>query len=283
MSDDESEYILGTGGAELTRLGFQHQVWAAATARAWERAGFSRGASILDLGCGPGYATFDLAGLVGPAGRVVAVDVSDRFIRHLNAERSRRGVENIETVREDLARLSVPASTMDGAFARWVLCFVSDPQAIVSRVAETLRPGGTFAVMDYYRYESFTVAPRSEAIERVVAAVARSFRRDGGNPDIGCELPAMMRRAGLEVRSVRPIVRVARPGSALWEWPATFFANYLPSLVQMGELTENHARAFTRDWGERSRSPDAFLTSPPMVEVIGVNFMGSESLKKGTH
>jgi hypothetical protein len=79
-----------------------------------------------------------------------------------------------------------------------------------------------------------------------------------------------MRQAGLEVRTLRPLVRVARPGSALWEWPATFFANYLPSLVQMGEITDDDRRAFEREWQERSRSSDAFLLSPPMVEVTGV-------------
>jgi hypothetical protein len=124
--------------------------------------------------------------------------------------------------------------------------------------------------MDYCRYEGFMVAPRDEAIERVVAAVARSFRRHGGDPDVGQLLPALMRGAGLAVPTVRPIVRLARPGTALWEWPATFFANYLPTLVQMGEITDAEREAFARAWAERSQSPDAFLLTPPMVEVIGV-------------
>ena len=270
MSAAEREYVLGTGDDELVRLGFQHQIWAAPTAAAWERAGFGRGGHVLDVGCGPGYATFDLANLVGPGGRVVAVDVSERFIGYLDAERRRRGMEQIETHVEDLQALSVPASSVDGAFARWVLCFVRDPRAIVERVARALRPGGAFVVMDYCRYQSFTVAPHGDAIAHVVAAVARSFRRHGGNPDVGLDVPAYMRAAGLEVRTLRPLVRAARPGSALWEWPATFFANYLPSLVRMGEITDEERRAFEWEWEERSRSPDAFLLSPPMVEVTGV-------------
>jgi SAM-dependent methyltransferase len=270
VSAQEREYVLGTGDAELARLGFQHQVWAAPTAAAWERAGFGPGQRILDVGCGPGYATFDLANLVGPGGRVVAVDVSERFVGYLDAERRRRGVEQIETRAEDLETLSVPESSVDGAFARWVLCFVRDPRGVVERVARSLRPGGAFTVMDYCHYQSFTVAPRSAAIERVVGAVAQSFRRHGGNPDVGLDVPAFMRQAGLEVRTLRPLVRVARPGSALWEWPATFFANYLPALVRMGEITDGERRAFERDWEDRTRSPDAFLLSPPMVEVVGV-------------
>jgi SAM-dependent methyltransferase len=270
MSDTEREYVLGTGDAELARLGFQHQVWAAPTAGAWERAGFRPGAELLDVGCGPGYATFDLADLVGPTGRVLGVDVSERFIGYLDAERRRRGIEQIETRVEDLEALSLPEASVDGAFARWVLCFVRDPRAVVERVARALRPGGAFAVMDYCHYEGFMVAPRGEAIPRVIGAVARSFRQHGGNPDVGGEVPALMHGAGLEVRTLRPLVRLARPDTALWAWPATFFANYLPSLVEQGEITETERAAFWVEWEERARSPDAFLFSPPMVEVIGV-------------
>jgi ubiquinone/menaquinone biosynthesis C-methylase UbiE len=270
MSATEREYVLGTGDAELARLGFQHQVWASATAAAWERGGFRPGARILDVGCGPGYATFDLAHLVGPAGHVLAVDVSARFIDYLDAERRRRGVEHVEARVEDLEELSVSAASVDGAFARWVLCFVRRPEVVVQHVARALRPGGAFVVMDYCNYEGFTVAPRDAAIDRVVAAVARSFRRHGGDPNVGSALPAFMRGAGLEVRTLRPLVRLARPGSALWEWPGSFFTRYVLNLVQMGEITDEERLAFLRAWEERSRSPDAFLLTPPMVEVVGV-------------
>jgi SAM-dependent methyltransferase len=265
----EREYVLGTNDAELARLGFQHQVWAGATAAAWARAGFRPGGRILDVGCGPGYATFDLANLVGARGRVIAVDVSERFVGYLEEERRRRGLEQVETRVEDLETLSVPESSVDGAFARWVLCFVRDPRLVVERVARTLRPGGTFAVIDYCHYEGLALAPPGETFTRVVAAVAGSFRRSGGNPNVGLEVPGFMREAGLEVHSIRPVVRVARPGSALWEWPATFFANYLPGLVRAGAITEDERGAFSREWDERARTPGAFFLTPPMVEVVG--------------
>ena len=269
MSESESEYVLGTHAAEHARLGYQHRVWAGPTADAWERGGFRPGSRILDVGCGPGYATFNLAQLVGKDGSVVAVDMSERFVGQLEAERKRRGLPNIEPRVHDLEALDEPASSVDFAFARWVLCFVGQPQLVVERVARTLRPGGTFVVMDYVNYEGFFVAPRSEAIERGIAAVASSFRRHGGDPNVGRELPGYMQRAGLEVRSIRPIVRLARPGSALWEWPWTFFENFLPTLVDSGALAPDEHQAFVRDWQARTRDPAAFLMTPPMVEVIG--------------
>ena len=274
MTDTERDYLLGTHDAELVRLGFQHRVWAGPTADAWERGGFRPGSRILDVGCGPGYATLDLAQLVGPSGSVVAVDRSERFITHLENERRRRGFAQIETRLEDLESLSQPESSVDFAFARWVLCFVPRPDEVVRRVAKALRPGGAFVVMDYCHYDGFCVAPRSEVIERIIAAVSESFRRSGGNADVARDVPGHMLDAGLEVRSIRQVVRLGRPGDAVWEWPWVFFVNFLPMLVESGLITEDDRLAFNRDWEERARNPGAFLLTPPMVEIAGVKPAG---------
>ena len=270
MSDTEHDYLLGTHEAELVRLGFQHRVWAGPTADAWERGGFRPGATILDVGCGPGYATLDLAQLVGGSGRVIAVDRSERFIGHLEAERQHRGLKQIETRLEDLETLSQAEESVDYAFARWVLCFVPRPDDVVARVARALRPGGTFVVMDYCHYEGFCVAPRSPVIERVIGAVAESFRRAGGNADVGRDVPGYMLDAGLEVRGIRQVVRLGRARSLVWEWPWAFFVNFLPTLVESGLISEDDRIEFNRDWEDRARNPAAFLLTPPMVEITGV-------------
>lgn len=266
---DEREYLLGTHDAELIRLGFQHQVWSAHAVRGWERAGFRLGQRLLDVGCGPGYTTFDLARLVGDAGEVVAVDLSRRFVGYLAEQARARGLSSIETRIQDVERLDLPPESFDGAFTRWVLCFVSDPAATVAGVARALRPGASFVVQDYLRYPAITMAPRSDAFSQIVDAVVRSWRARGGDPEIGIRIPAMMTRAGLKVTSVHPIVRVARPGTSLWQWPETFFTGYVPNLVESGLVTPDDADAFWRDWRDRSADPAAFLLTPPMVEVIG--------------
>jgi SAM-dependent methyltransferase len=265
-----TDYILGSGDPELARLSLQHQLWAGPTADAWERAGFGPGQHLLDVGSGPGFATFDLARLAGPEGHVTAVDRSERFMRHLDEHARALGVHNVETRVADVSALGLPEAHYDGAFARWVLCFVADPQAVVDGVALALRPGSRFVVLDYCRYRALSLAPHSEAFERVVAAVDRSFRDAGGDPDVGLVLPTLMLRAGLEVREVRPLVRVARAGSPLWAWPIAFFRGYVPLLVEWGLVGQADADAFFADWEQRSTDPAAFLMTPPMVEVIGV-------------
>ena len=269
-SKSEREYVLGTNDGELSRLGLQHQLWSEQTARAWERAGFVSGQTLLDVGCGPGYATFDLARLVGERGEVIGIDQSQRFIDQLDSQVRAQGARNIATRLSDVEKIKLPRASVDGAFARWLLCFVKNPETVIAGVARALKRGGTFVVLDYFNYEAVTIAPRHEIFRRFFRAVAESWRQRGGDPDVGCKIPTLMNRHGLEVREINSVVRIARPGSQFWQWPATFFDNYLPALMEMGLFNQADVRLFRREWKKRAHDPAAFFASPPMVEIIAV-------------
>jgi ubiquinone/menaquinone biosynthesis C-methylase UbiE len=266
----EREYVLGTNAEELVRLGFQHRAWAQYAFALWEEAGFSAGKTILDVGCGPGFGTIDLARIVGPAGRVIAIDASDRFLEYLRGQLAAQSLAQVETRLGDVENLDLPPGSIDGAYARWVLCFVKNPSAVVSAVAKALRPGAAFAIQDYFNYAAITLAPRSEIFSRVVRAVIASWIGHGGDPDLVGRLPALMQENGLELRLIRPIMRAARPSSLLWEWPGSFFRNFVPALVRDGYLTRDDHDAFEREWARRSQDPTTFFCTPPVFDVLAV-------------
>ncbi len=62
----DRDYVLGTHEKELARLGLQHRVWRPVVLDCWQKAGITVGKRVLDVGAGPGYATVDLAEIVGP-------------------------------------------------------------------------------------------------------------------------------------------------------------------------------------------------------------------------
>ncbi len=76
----DSDYVLGTNDEELDRLGLQHRVWRPIVLECWRRAGITFGSRVIDVGAGPGYATVDLAELVGPTVEVFAIERSARFL-----------------------------------------------------------------------------------------------------------------------------------------------------------------------------------------------------------
>ncbi len=267
---DQKEYALGTHDAEIVRLGVQHKLWSASAFAIWERAGISVGKTVLDIGCGPGYTSYDLAGVVTSKGTVIAIDESTRFIDHLKS-RLRHDTEiPIDARVGDAQKLDLPPKSIDAAYQRWVLCFVRDPEAVVRGVAKALKPGGVFAIQDYMNYEGVLLAPQSTAFLRFMAVVASAWNEHGGDTKIGLRLPTLLAKHGLTPREIRPLHRVARPHSQLWTWPTIFIETYAPKLVEEGRLTPEEHKALMRDWKQRSNDPGAFFCSPPMVEIIAV-------------
>lgn len=270
-------YALGVNEAELHRLGFQHRLWAESATSIWLRAGLQRGMSVLDVGCGPGFTTADLALLVGQSGRVAAIDEAEMFIAHLRDRARAMLLANVTPLVADatapddaLREAGFARGSFDFAYTRWVPCFVGDAGALVAGVSRALRPGGVFAVQDYCNYRAAELLPRSEAFREVICAVAAHWATRGGDCDVASRLPELFIEHGLEIREVRPLQRVASPGDLLWRWPEVFFDNYLPVLLDAGMISGEVAQRFRADWKARSADPNARFLTPPMLDIIGV-------------
>lgn len=280
-----NEYVLGTGRDESDRLGLQHRLWSAASHKLWERAGIRPGMSVLDAGCGPGFAAMDLAQIVGPRGRVVGIDESPGFLKALGEEAKARHMTHVERVLGDVQQLetAVPGSrgAFDMAYVRWVLCFVPRPADVVKGLAALVKPGGRVAIQDYFNYEhSIKIAPRDAAFERVIAGVAASFRARGGNPDIFGELPGMLLANGFEISHFDVVQRTARPpaaaacglsgGDTMWHWPDTFFRTFTPKLVEQGFITGAERDAGLAAWNRACGDPAAFVLMPSVFELVAI-------------
>jgi ubiquinone/menaquinone biosynthesis C-methylase UbiE len=269
---EPGEYVLGTGDQELDRLGLQHRLWSASAHLLWERACLKPGMAVLDVGSGPGHATMDLAEIVSETGRVYAVDESALFLHHLHSRVQGRGRSNVQRILGDVQQLPILLPDLRGqidfAWARWVLCFVPDPEAVVEGVAAMLKRGGRWAIHDYFNYETMTLAPRRDAFTKVITAVARSWRDHGGDPDVAGRLPALLRKHGLEVTHLSVNQRVGTPDSTIWAWPDSFWRSFLPRLLKMGYITREEAEAFSAAWIEASADPDTFMMLPPVWELI---------------
>ena len=267
LAPDEP-YLLGTHGAEERRLEIQHRLWAGAARDLWDRAGFGPGERLLDLGCGPGFATLELAERVGAAGRVLAVDESAHFIGSLTRKAKRLGFRQITARVERAEMLRLEPASLDGAFVRWLFCFLSDPAAVIDRIVDGLRPGGRFVAWDFLNYDAMTLLPRSPAFERVRVAVYESFAGSGGDLNIGDRLPGLIAASGCRVVDLVPLVRFIRPGTGFWKWPSQFFSNFVPRLVETGLLTESERRAFETEWRDRERDPGTFLFAAPVIGIV---------------
>jgi SAM-dependent methyltransferase len=263
---EEKPYVLGTHDAEIERLGLQHRLWRARALEGWSRAAFTLGHRIIDVGCGPGYATADLAELVGPTGEVVSIDRSQRFLEVVR-QKAQRGNLPVRTLSIDFAEEGVPALDADGAWVRWVFAFVPRPQELLRSIHAALKPGGRLVVHEYFDYRTWRLSPRDEHFEGFVGAVMKSWRDEGGEPDVGFDLPRWMRDLGFDV-AWRQFTDMIRPHDQLWEWPRAFVETGLVRMIDLGRITREEAALVRVAFERVSADPHAHMVIPSVVELV---------------
>lgn len=267
-SEADGGYLLGADDPELARLRRQDEIWRGPTRSLLAAAGFGPGMRLADLGCGPGWTTLELAALAGLGGEAIGRDRWERMILAARAAAAGQGVRNARFETADAAA-PWPEASLDGAFARWLFCWLPDPAAALRATARGLRPGGRLAILDYLRYApEVALTPSGPSFPRAIAAVESSWRAAGGDPRVGERLPALAESAGLRVAWRRELRLEAAPADPLWGWPTSFFPLFVPRLVAEGRLAPADADAFLGDWIAAAGLPDARFRAPPMLLLV---------------
>jgi ubiquinone/menaquinone biosynthesis C-methylase UbiE len=108
------------------------------------------GARVLDVGCGFGDATQQIAQLVGPDGEAVGVDVSERFIDTAAREAAEAGVANARFATRDV-EVDDLGGPYDQAFSRFGTMFFAGPVTALRNVRSALAPGARFVMVVWRR------------------------------------------------------------------------------------------------------------------------------------
>jgi SAM-dependent methyltransferase len=264
----EKDYVLGTHDEEIARLGLQHRVWRAPALECWQRAGIGRGHKVIDVGAGPGFATLDLAEIVGPQGEVFAAERSLRFLETAAKTCADRGLTNVRFRNVDLMHESMGVEDFDGAWCRWVACFVSSPATLAKRISDALRPGGVAMFHEYSNYPTFQFTPRQPALEAFAGEVMASWRAAGGEPNIGLDLPVLLPAAGLRIRHVRHHIFAVTRNDPLWQWPASFIGTNLDRMRELGRVSASWVADVRRAFQEAEADERTVFTTPLVLEVI---------------
>jgi ubiquinone/menaquinone biosynthesis C-methylase UbiE len=205
QSAPSSGYMIRGGLPGRERLRMLARVTRPTTVALLDRVGVPEGASCLDAGCGGGDLALELAARVGPAGRVVGVDVDQDKLAVAREEAAVAG-RAVEYRRADVTADDL-GTGFDLACLRFLLTHITDPAAACRRVHRALRPGGTVIVEDI-DHRGSVCHPDSAAYRRYVEIYTLTARARGGDPHIGPRLPELLRAAGFEsvqVTAVQPL------------------------------------------------------------------------------
>lgn len=151
------------------------------------------GMTILDVGCGPGSISIDLARLV-PDGHVTGIDVADPLIE-ARASASAVGITNVEFKVGDIHALDFPDASFDVVHAHQVLQHIVDPVQALREMRRVAKPGGIVAARES---AAMTWSPESAGITAWRDLTERVSRAKGGNPHPGSGIHRWAREAGFE-------------------------------------------------------------------------------------
>jgi len=266
-TEDKNQYILGTDREELWRLGFQHQVWSEEARKGWRAAMFTKGQNILDLGCGPGFCTIELAYIAGPDGKVVGIDKSEHYINYLT-ELSKFHSLDIDLRNQDFNEMELAINSLDRIYCRWALAWIPNPEEIIAKLKLALKPGGKMVIQEYYDWSTLQIEPRLSSLTQGIAAALKSFQGMDGEINIGRRLPAIFENLGFKVNSIRKMNKLGTTNDLEWHWPKTFFNIYLPKVKEMGLIDQQTMEAALSDFEELEKIKGSNFMGPSMIEVI---------------
>ncbi|MCA0871149.1 methyltransferase domain-containing protein [Seohaeicola saemankumensis] len=171
------------------------------------------GDTLLDLGCGQGLMTVDLARAVGPSGQVIGIDPSADMLE--GARQACAGQDNVRLVEGGAGALPVADGTLDGAVSLQVFEYVPDIPAALEDLRSKLKSGGRLVIGDM-QWDTFSLASDDPAR---MARMCRAWEQHVAAPDVPAQLPALLDAAGFRLIEMRPLPYVSvtlRPDSLVF-------------------------------------------------------------------
>ena len=230
-SNSDATYTLGRTSHETTRLIEQSRIYGESTHRLCKRAGISKGMRVLEIGSGAGDVALTLAELVGPAGKVVGVDLNAEILDTARQRATEAGMHNIEFIAADARNLNF-SDTFDAIIGRFVLMYMANPSAAVATLITHLRPGGiaAFQEPEYTLYPAF-LHPETPLMNQLIRWILQVFEHSGAHLNMGIGLYQAFVNAGLPA----PTMHLEAPIGAEKTWAgyrymATIFQSLLPLL-----------------------------------------------------
>jgi SAM-dependent methyltransferase len=228
----------------------------------------------LDLGCGPGFASFDLARLVGATGELLALDNSPVYLEHLQKQAQLLQLYQLRSQLFDLAScdsalelISQHGVGWDGAWCRWLAMFLPDATKLVQLVASMLRPGGRLVLHEYVHWDTYALYPRGRSVALFVERCIQHWQSHGGDPHVARRMPALLEAQGLRLIDSRSLMACCPSDQPKAIWLQDFLGSYGPTLASAGLWSSSEQLELDEEIYQSQLHP-SFWVTPALVEMI---------------
>jgi len=223
------------------------------------------GASLLDVGAGPGTITIDLARLVAP-GAVHGVDASDDVVAQAERARVDAGAVNASFAVDDAYALASADDAWDVVHAHQVLQHLARPVDALREFRRVVRPDGVVAVRDV-DYEGVIWWPRIPALAEWLALYLAVHRGTSGEPAAGRRLKAWAREAGFATVDATASVWLFESADDRAWWGGLWAdravqSSFADNALRLGLADRAVLERISDGWREWAASEDGWLLMP---------------------
>jgi SAM-dependent methyltransferase len=250
-------YVIRGGRAGYDRLQLLSRDRWPDTRALLARAGVGAGMRCIDLGCGGGEVTFELATLIAPDGAVVAVDMDEvKLARDAAAD---RGITNVEFRALNVQAWDEPAA-YDVVFSRFLLHHLSQPIAVLRRMWAAVRPGGVIIVEDA-DFDGWGSHPANDGLAFFLRTYREVVGRGGGDHALGRKLYGYFLDAGIPDAHVSLITPLYRAGEGK-TLPLSTLEATTPAILAAGLASEAELNAARERLAACTADPRSVLFGP---------------------
>jgi ubiquinone/menaquinone biosynthesis C-methylase UbiE len=260
-------YIIRGGKEGADRLGVLARAVRPTTLQLLDRAGELRGTVVVDVGCGAGEVTFDLAERVGAGGKVFGLDLDETKLALAREEAAKRGLTHVVFHKCDVGD-PWPADGVSLVYMRFIITHLSDPALALRRAREALLPGRPILIEDV-DIEGHFCDPPSSAFDRGMALYVEASRRRGCDPFIGRRLLRHLEEAGFEDVGTALFQPFGREGDAKRMAALTFTA-IAGGLVAGGLAGQAEVDGIARELDAFTARPDTTISMPRVFQAWGM-------------
>jgi SAM-dependent methyltransferase len=259
-------YIIRGGVEGRKRLEVLARVMWPTTARLLAEAGVAPGMACLDLGCGGGDVTVQLAALVSPQGQVTGMDMDETKLDLARQNATRLGLANVQFRRLDVRDWG-DESQYDCLYARFLLSHLPDPLGVLLQMLRATRPGGV-AVVEDVDFSGHFCYPPCAGFDTYVRLYRAAAARLGVDADIGPKLHGMLLDAGWRNLQLHVIHPTFTSGEGKMMALLTL-TNIADSVLAAGLVTEAELQAAVADLTRFIDDPRTLISMPRMFQLWG--------------
>jgi len=260
-------YVLGNLDNEIARLEIQSAFFEPLSRRTLVKAGIMEGMKCLDVGCGSGSVTRMMAQMVGEKGRVVGIDIDEKYLDYC---RRSKPPDNAEFLLDDISASRLKDKNFDIIYSRFMFVHLKDARNAVQSMKQLAEKGGAVIIEELdHAPDSWLCYPENKSVSDLREIYVGLVKKAGGDPFAGRKIYRLLVEEMLDtsVECNSPCLLMGHEPYNTLGWRIA--ESLKPQILDYGILSEKEYAKLYQGLKNLSLDNKSFVTYARFFSVIG--------------